>query len=156
MNLTWIIARAAPGAELRVRTALRERRFSAYVPCERRWRSARGKAAEAVDCPMYPGYVFVGTTEQKRHELEKVPGLLGTVHTSFPSERLAELIYDMTIRQLAGEYDRTGQSKVSSKPAVGPMDTSLGHGMEALLAILTEDARGRPALAFPGQDDVAA
>jgi len=145
--LTWYIAQVSQAGR-RAAVALKEHRFSVYFPMERVWRSIPKGGREAVDRPLFPGYLFVGAGpwngDNPLDQFHNIDGLTRIVPTKLSAERLAQLVYDMTLRQCAGEFDQTAARQyLPPKPLIGPLSHTVGHGLTALERLIKTDAEGR-------------
>lgn len=157
MTLTWHIAQVTQGGR-RAAVALREHRFTVYVPMERVWRSIPKGGREEVERPLFPGYIFVGVAEwndaavlQETDGRARIDGLTRIMPTKLSPERLSALVYDMTLRQCAGEFDQTGAHRyLPPKPLTGPLSRTVGRGLTALESLLRTDPNGRIDLLLSG------
>lgn len=152
MTLTWHIAQVSQAGR-RAAVALREHRFTVYCPMERVWKSVPKGQREELERPLFPGYLFVGLGPTNRYDhLHDIDGLTKIVPTRLSPERLAALVYDMSLRQCAGEFDQTGAHRyLPPKPLIGPLTRSVGHGMTALQKLLKADDNGRVKLLLSGE-----
>lgn len=149
--LTWYIAQVSQAGR-RAAVALKEHRFTVYCPMERVWKSIPRGGREAVERPLFPGYLFIGVGPENDYDhLYDIDGLTKIVPTRISRERLAALVYDMSLRQCAGEFDQTGERRyLPPKPLVGPLTRTVGHGITALERLLKTDANGRMDLLTSG------
>lgn len=151
MTLTWYIVQVSQAGR-RAAIALREHRFTVYCPMERVWRSIPKGGREAIERPLFPGYLFVAVAPWNDYDhLYDIDGIVRIVETRLSKERLAVMVYDMTLRQCAGEFDQTeGRRYLPPKPLVGPLNRTVGHGMTALQQLLKADEEGRVSLLLSG------
>lgn len=157
MTLTWHIAQVSQAGR-RAAVALREHRFTVYCPMETVWRSIPKGGREAIERPLFPGYIFVGVASWNDPEILKetdgrhrIDGLTRIMPTKLSPERLTALVYDMSLRQCAGEFDQTGSHRyLPPKPLVGPLTRSVGRGLTALENLLKTDPNGRIDLVLSG------
>lgn len=153
--LTWYIAQVSQAGR-RAAIALKEHRYSVYFPMERVWRSIPKGVREAVDRPLFPGYLFVGAGpwNSRNHldEFHEIDGLTKIIDTKLSPERLAGLVYDMMLRQCAGEFDQTqARQYLPPKPLIGPLSHTVGHGLSALERLIKTDPQGRIDLLTSGE-----
>lgn len=153
MTLTWHIAQVSQAGR-RAAVALREHRFTVYCPME-----VVRKAGEVTERPLFPGYLFIGVAPwndvsilQETDGRARIDGLTRIMETGLSKERLAALVYDMALRQCAGEFDQSGAHRyLPPKPLTGPLNKSIGHGLSALQQLLTQDDNGRLDLLLSGE-----
>ncbi|NCA86016.1 MAG: UpxY family transcription antiterminator [Clostridia bacterium] len=71
----WLVAYTTPRAEKRIYERLCEEGIHGYLPLYttlRQWKDRRKK----VELPLFNSYMFVKVTEQERHEVLQVPGII--------------------------------------------------------------------------------
>lgn len=153
-TLTWHIAQVTQGGR-RAAITLREKRFTVYCPMERVKRPAKKGPAEEVERPLFPGYLFVGLGPWNDYDdLYSIDGLTRIVETPMSKPRLASLVYELMVRQCAGEFDQTSSHRyLPPKPLVGSMNRTVGHGMTALEKLLKTNHLGRMELVLSGDLD---
>lgn len=158
MTLTWHIAQVSQAGR-RAAVSLREHRFTVYCPMERVWKAIPKGSREEVERPLLPGYIFVGVAPwndvavlQETDGRARIDGLTRIMPTKLSAERLAALVYDMSLRQCAGEFDKTGSHRyLPPKPLVGPLTRSVGRGLTALESLLRTEPSGRIDLILSGE-----
>jgi hypothetical protein len=150
--LTWHIAQVSTVAERRAVRALRDNGFTVVQPCFTEWKAVPKAPREKVKTPLFPGYLFVGqgpdTPFDRIHD-KRSP--IWIIPHGWPADALSDLICDFAFRELAGEFDKTGEDRYQPpKPVTGPLTRTLGTGLTCLKSLLTMDDRGRLQLLTSG------
>ena len=145
MTMIWHLATVSALAERKAIRGLRENGFTVVQPCLTVWKSVPGKTREKVKAPMFPGYLFLGQGSgvglDRIHD-PRTP--IRIVPHGWRQETLFRLVCDFAFRELAGEFDKTGEDRpYMPKPVTGPLTHTLGNGMTCLAALLKLDDRGR-------------
>lgn len=151
--ITWYLAQITTSAERKAILALRENGFTVYRPAERRHKPTGRGQKEAMEAPLFPGYLFVGMTREASFDkLHGLPTPVRIIQTAWPQPAFAAMVADLAFRQLAGEFDRTGsRTYLPPKPLSGPLMRTLGTGLTCLKELLTRDENGRLDLLLTGQ-----
>lgn len=151
--MIWHIATVSGAAERKAIRGLRDHGFTVVQPCLTVYKAIPKGPREKVKAPMFPGYLFVGQGPDvdlaKIHD-PRTPVRL--VSHGWPQARLFGLVCDLAFRELAGEFDKTGDAQhVAPKPMTGPLKHTLGNGLDCLGQLLKLDDRGRLDLLTSGE-----
>jgi hypothetical protein len=153
MTMIWHLATVSGAAERTAIKGLRQNGFTVVQPCLTVWKSVPKGQREKVKTPMYPGYLFLGQSSyvdlDKIHD-PRTP--IRIVHQRWKQERLFRVVCDHAFRELAGEFDKTGDDRHHTpKPMTGPLTRKLGTGLSCLGELLTRDDQGRLDLLTSGE-----
>lgn len=153
MTMIWHLATVSGAAEKRAIKGLRENGFTVVQPCLTVWKAAPKGVRERVKTPMFPGYLFLG--QGPSVALDKIHDPRTPVHVvpnGWPQATMFRVICDFAFRELAGEFDKTGEDRpYTPKPVTGPLTRTLGSGMDCLGALMKLDDRGRLDLLTSGE-----
>lgn len=167
--LQWFAVQTNPLCERKAASGLREHGFTVFLPVETKWkRSTRTKKRERVDHPLFTGYLFVGLGPwQSLYHVRQIDGVRGLVSRGdgVPVEfgwrpildpktgRMilgedgkpikGHLVYDLQVRQEAGEFDHTPAVKCTYRPGDKAKVTLEGPYRDLIGEVLSATDAGR-------------
>jgi transcription antitermination factor NusG len=75
MEANWYVIYTVPNLEKKIHCELQKQNIKAYLPMQRVIRQWSDRKKE-LQVPMFPGYLFINTTEKMRPDLYKINGVL--------------------------------------------------------------------------------
>jgi len=131
----WLVAETQRHRETVARAHLARAGLTTYLPLLRQWpRPAVGPEV----APLFPGYVFVHTARERRHAIERTPGVRGLVAFGGEAARLDDAVIDF----LRAREDGDGIVGVTPRHSGAAVRIAAGP-LEGLDAIFERRLPGR-------------
>ena len=116
-NHQWYVAYTYPQAERKVDRKLNEIGMTTFLPLQRvvrQWSDRKKK----MDVPLFPNYIFVCTSPQKRFDVFKVKEVVKLVSFGGQPATVADATIDSLERMQAGDIDVTSKEFYEEGTAV--------------------------------------
>lgn len=140
---SWWVVRTATRREMTALASLQDLGFTVYLPVERRWVHAfRSPTREAVDRPLFPGYLFVLAPEHALGPVWDADGVhtvvcIDTVKGPRPMAVPIKAVLELQTEEREGLFDSTRSVRPVYRPKKGhSVKITAGPWMNFLAKVL--------------------